>query len=285
MNLNFDVKHLAQGRNWSIAWMSKWGNEDVSIDFDSDTLIDASVLGEMRKHAVTYLYCSSHWAGADLSVFEPVADMVNKIALPCEKQTRVIGLNTLKNLKDISISGDLTDVDFTKFTQLQSLNINETCKGGNWHLCESLNHILIDVSMANLKKLNALKNLRSLSCGRGLKSLEGISDLLALRELRIGGCHLPSLESLGSLPKLRLLMANLMPKLESLKGIEGLPNLEELDVTQCGKLRDVAAISTLTKLKLLQLAFCPHIKSLDGIKLPVDCKVSFVGKGKVSDGF
>jgi len=261
------------------------GVESVSLTFGNDTVLDSAVMDAIRVHEAWHLYCQSIWAGGDLSVFKPVADIVKKISLPAEKATKIVGLNCFANLETMSVSGDLAEVDFTRLTKLKSLSINENSKGGNWHLCEWLNHLMISVNMPNLKKLKALKYLRSLSSTRALKSFEGIADLPALRELRVGGCHLPTVEGLGRLPNLRLLLLNLMPKLESLKGIEGLPILEELDVTQCGGLREVSAISTLKKLKKLELAFCPHIKSLEGIKLPPDCKVDFVPKGKVGDAF
>lgn len=258
--------------------------------FNNDTVLDSTKLAEIQENVLGRdlswsLYCDSWWSGGDLSVFKPVAEHVKKISLPCEKKIKVIGLDCLVNLVQMSVSGDVSEVDFTKFTQLRLLSVNEGCAHGNWHLCESLNHLLIDVPTANLKKLKALKNLWSLSVGRGLKSFEGIADLLALRELRVGGCHLPSVETLGRLPELQLLLLNLMPKLTSLKGIEGLSNLEDLSVTQCGGLRDVSAISVVTKLKKLELNCCPHIKSLDGIKLPQDCVIDFTPKGKVGDAF
>ena len=255
--------------------------------FDSDTVLDSAKLAEIREnpHLSWHLYCESWWAGDDLSVFKPVADSVKKISLPVERGIKVIGIDCLVNLAVMSISGDVSEVDFTKFSHLRHLSVNESCRQGNWHLCESLNYLLIDVPTVNLKKLKALKNLWSLSVGRGLKSFEGVADLPALRELRVGGCHLPSIESLGDLPELRLLLLNLMPKLANLKGIEGLPNLEDLSVTQCGALRDVSAISTLTKLMMLELNCCPHIRSLNSVKLPTDCAVDFIPKGKVGDAF
>lgn len=283
--MDYDFKTLARGKDWVVQWKQLQGEESVSLTFDNDTVLDATVMAAVRKHRAWHLFCRQCWSGDDLSVFKPVADIVEKLSLSSEKSTKIVGLDCLVNLKEIGISGDVSQVDFTKFTSLRSLTVSEKCKGGNWHLCESLDFLLLDVRTPNLKKLKALRNLRSLSCGRGLKSLEGIADLPALRELRIGACHLPSLESLGCLPKLQLLLVNLNPKLENLKGIEGLPNLETLDVSQCGALRDVSAISSLKKLKFLELAFCPHITSLDGISLPENCEVDFVPNGKVSDGF
>ncbi len=275
---------LCSGKIW-IQKTRIQGQESITFRFDNDTVLDSEVMEAIRKHGAWHLYCGRRWSGADLSVFKPVAAIVKKLTLPAEKSTKIVGVDCLSKLESLSISGDLSELDFTKFTELRSLTVNEWCKAGNWHLCESLQDVLVDVAMANLEKLKALKNLKSLSCGRGLKSFEGIADLPALRELRVGNCHLATLESLGDLPNLRLLLLNLMPKLQSLKGIEGSLNLEDLDVSQCGGLRDVSAISMLKKLQNLQLAFCPHIKSLNGIKLPKDCKVDFVPGGKIADGF
>jgi hypothetical protein len=239
----------------------------------------------IRKHGSWHLYCRNWWAGGDLGVFRPVADIVEKLSLSAEKSTRILGIDCLVNLKRLSISGDVSEVDFTKFTTLHALNAKEGCKGGNWHLCESLDYLLVDARTPNLKKLKALKNLRTLICGRGLKSLEGIADLTSLFELRMGPSHLPSLESFGLLPNLRLLLVNLFPKLVSLKGVEGLPNLEGLDVTQCAALRDVSAVSALKNLRTLTLHYCPQLSSLDGIEVPTGCTVSFGANEKVRDGF
>lgn len=283
--MDYEFKTLASGKNWMVEWKRIRDKESVSLTFGNDSVLDATVLDAIRKHRAWHLYCGEIWGGGDLSVFKPVADIVEKISLPAEKSTRIKGLDWLVNLKTMSISGDVSEVDFRKFAKLHSLTVNMGCKDGNWHLCESLDHLLIDVPTSNLKKLKVLTNLRSLSVGRGLKSLEGIADLPALKELRIGPSPLASLESLGHLPNLRLLLVNLLAKLQSLKGIEGLTGLEELDVTQCGGLRDVSSISALTGLKLLTLHFCPHIKLLNGVKLPGNCKVDFLPDGRVGDGF
>ena len=260
--------------------------------FNNDTVIDSKALTEIRETGkrqanppAWHLYCDDWWTGGDLSVFQPIADLVKRISLPCEKGTKVIGLDCLVNVETMAISGDLSEVDFTRFNRLRSLNVNEGSSRGNWHLCRSLDHLLIDVPISNLAKLKSLKNLRSLSVGRGLKSFEGIADLPALRELRVGGCHLASLDSLGKLPQLQLLLLNLMPKLTNLNGIEGLSGLEDLSVTQCGCLQDVSTISALTRLKKLELNCCPHIKSVDNLKLPAGCTIDFVSGGKVGDAF
>jgi len=101
----------------------------------------------------------------------------------------------------------------------------------------------------------------------------------------VGNTHLASLESLGHLPSLRFLLLNLMPKLQSLHGIEGLTQLERLDVSQCGGLRDVSAVSSLSNLQRFTLSCCPHIKSLEGVAIPQGCGVDFAPGGKVSDEF
>jgi Leucine-rich repeat (LRR) protein len=262
-----------------------------AFTFNNDTVLDAAKLADIQgsnrwgTNLSWHLFCDSWWAGRDLSVFKPVAGHVKRISLPCEKGTKVIGLDCLVNLVEMSVSGNVSEVDFTRFSRLRLLSVNEGCVGGNWHLCESLNHLSIDVPIANLKKLRALKNLCSLCVGRGLKSFEGIADLPELTELRVGNCRLASLESLGKLSRLQLLLLNLMPKLTSLKGIEGLSNLETLDVTQCGGLQDISSISKLKNLKELKFGFCPQIKTLSDVKLPGDCKVTFVPGGKVGDGF
>jgi len=278
-------KPLARGKDWDIEWLLRNGQESICFTFNNSTFIDSAALDAIRQHRAWHFYCSELWSGADLSVFAPVADIVEKIALPARKTVPIIGLDSLINLREINISGHVDAIDFTKFANLRSLMVNEQCRGGNWPLCASLDTLSVNVTLPNLTKLAALKNLRVLSCGRGLKSFQGISGLPSLTELRIAGTHLNSLETLGNLPNLEFLLLNLMPKLQTLKGIEGLTALTTLDVTQCGSLRDVTSISTLTTLKKLELYFCPHIKTLVNIKLPADCKIDFQPNGKVSDGF
>lgn len=218
-------------------------------------------------------------------MFAPIAEQIHKVSLSAEKTGTITGLNCLYGIEHLSVSGNASTVDFGKFQRLKTFYVNEDFRGGKWWECESVEFLMLSVAVPNLKKFHRMKKLNSLSIGKGLKSFEGIEDLPALRELRIGGSHLPSIESLGQLPNLRLLMLNLMPKLKSLKGLEGLTGLEVLDVTQCGGLEDVSAISELKNLKNLELGCCPHIHSLDGIAIPDDCAVSFVPGGKVSDGF
>lgn len=283
--MNYDYKVLAQGPAWNVQWKRIRGEESVSLAIERGVQVSEALLSAAQQHRAWHLYFADYWEGGSLRVFEPIQKQITKVSLPAENKTKIQELDCFRFIEKLSISGDLTEVNFRGFEKLHSLNVNEKAKGGNWHECISLEHLQINVPNPNLKKLKALKNLRSLSVGRGLKSLEGASDLPALRELRIGACHLPSLESLGQLQHLRLLLLNLMPKLTSLVGVEGAPNLEELDVTQCGGLADVTAISSLSKLQKLTLHFCPLIKSLDGVNIPAACKVSFGGGGKVREGF
>lgn len=283
--MNYDYKILAQGPAWDVQWKRIRGEESVSLNIERGVQVTESLLSAARQHKAWHLFSANRWDGGSLSVFEPLQGQITRLSLSAEKTTKIEGLEGFRHLNILEIGGDLSAIDFSKMLSLKSLVLIFLSKGGNWHECASLEHLLIDVPTTNLKKLKALKNLRSLSVGRGLKSLEGATNLPALRELRIGACHLASLESMGKLPNLRLLLLNLMPKLTSLRGLDGAPNLEELDVTQCGGLNDVTAIEKLSKLRKLTLHFCPLIKSLDGVMIAPDCKVSFGGGGKVREGF
>lgn len=283
--MNYDFKTLAQGKFWNVQWLRIRGEEQICLTLENGFTVDAEMLNAVLEHKAWHLYFSDRWTGSTLSVFAPIAEQITKLSLGDEKGVKIEGLQCFQLLSTLSVGGDISGTDFTLLRCLKNLTVTERCNRGNWHECESLEHLLIDVPTANLKKLKALKNLRSLSVGRGLKSLEGATDLRTLRELRIGACHLDSLESMGELPNLRLLLLNLMPKLTSLAGVDGASNLEELDVTQCGGLADVSAISRLSKLQKLTLHFCPLIKSLEGVKIPPACKVFFGGGGKVREGF
>lgn len=282
---NYDYKYLAQRRDWSIEWLCTRGKESVILKVEYETIVSDDLVAAAFFHKPWHLYCSGVWENASLERFAPLAPVIRKVGIGGEKHSVVRGLNNFTQLEEASLRGDLSEIDFAAFGKLRTLMVNPGSKKGNWHECVTLEHLQIYVPTPNLKKLTALKNLQTLSVGPGLKSLEGVEDLPALRELRIGGCHLASLESLGQLPNLRLLLLNLMPKLKSLAGVEGASNLEGLDVSQCGGLADVGAISQLSQLKMLYLHFCPHIRSLDGIRIPQTCKVSFTPGGKIRDGF
>jgi len=96
-------------------------------------------------------------------------------------------------------------------------------------------------------------NLTYLICqDSGIKDLSSIHDLVNLEELYLQGNSMTSLETMGDFKKLRRISVAANKTLTTLKGVEKLPALEELQMNKSA-ISDLSGVETLKNLKVVGL--------------------------------
>jgi hypothetical protein len=130
---------------------------------------------------------------------------------------------------------------------------------------------LIDPSLASIEGIQSLRALTSLELRKGtVTSLALLSGLASLAKLEVTSNEaLSSIDGIPSLPALRSVALEYLPKLSSLAPLSSLPALQELSVIDAPSLSpsELALIGTLSGLKSLQL-----------FTLPALTEVSFLAK-------
>jgi Leucine-rich repeat (LRR) protein len=115
-----------------------------------------------------------------------------------------------------------------------------------------------------LHGLVSLKYL-SLGCFDALEGLEDIRALPRLELLSIFRSGIRSLEGMGVLPQLQRLDVQQCGSLTTLMGIAMLPRLEELNITECSALADVKGMEGCPRLRDVRVTG-DGLKSLDGLR-------------------
>ena len=103
------------------------------------------------------------------------------------------------------------------------------------------------------KNLQTRTEVKYLLCqDAGIEDLSSIADLVNLEEMYLQGNNLKSLESMPAFNKLKRLSVAGMKNLVSLKGVERLPALEELQANKSG-VEDLSGVETLKNLRVVGL--------------------------------
>jgi hypothetical protein len=113
---------------------------------------------------------------------------------------------------------------------------------------------------AILEVVRRYENLRYLFLGAVGKptTLEKIA-CLKLKSLVIAGGNLMHIRPIKLMTTLRTLDLRLLKQLETLEGIEALPDLEELKIWGCPKIKDIELVTRLRKLRRLEIECCQDI--------------------------
>ncbi len=196
--------------------------------------------------------------------------------------TSFTGLNSIKSLKKITISGNygienlnflkglnqLSSLEISFCTKLQDIEVlNElpSLKKLEISFCDeimSLNGIskannLIDLtifcdSLKDVRALKNLKNVKRLSCNK-ISSESVLSHMIFLESLYLVGCKdlkvIDEFKNLIELKSLDLTYANI----ENIEGLRRLEGLEKLELNFCDSLVDISPLMGLVNMKELQL--------------------------------
>lgn len=271
------------------------------------TLLKKPIIAPSTLQAITFI---KHLKDLKQFYLQPQKDMVMQEFWDIKDFTPIESLN---NLEDLSISNDETiiDINFTKLKELKKVNLQFPPENVSLYECinlESIDTRYYEKDFTSLYKLQKL-NFFSAYCDN-LESFEGIEKLRSLEDITIETTsNLRELKNLQSdTIKVFYLYAEETNKLKSLKGIEGLPLVENIvlnglkklesinSLSKCHILKiltfkncripnDIDQLSTLKNLQKITLDDCKEINSLEFVtQLPNLKYLSFDGNTKITDG-
>lgn len=169
---------------------------------------------------------------------------VRHFAADCLREaTHVERVNELSQLETLSL-GIFEQRDFRFLEQLPlrltSLSLNQTRS-----------------KRLDLKPLQRLKHLETLSLDGHHKGIEAIQSLAMLKELTLRGISTPDLSFLSPLKKLW----SLRVVLGGIKSFAGIGAIKRLSIIQVREMFDVEILADLAELQNLHLQSLPHIRS------------------------
>ncbi len=186
----------------------------------------------------------------------------------------ISAIHNLRRLRTLSTScRDKTPLDFSQFPLLEDCGLDWRPRSQSIFQCKTLKRLFIDKysdkdttsfrdlvnmeslsfasgSLNDLTGLRPLRKLKKLGLYRlgSLSSLQGIEDLHDLEALEIGTCRkLTTITEVHKLKNLRRLWINNSDEIDSLRPIEGLNRLEEVNFTDSTNILD-GDLSPLTHL-------------------------------------
>jgi len=130
------------------------------------------------------------------------------------------------------------------------------------------------INLSNLDKLEYL----SVKWRKSIKGFENCTRLSSLGLIEFKDQDLAKFRNLENLTDIRIKTASI----ESLNGLQGLANLQSLNIGNCRKLTSINAINQLPKLRNLEFEKCPSIKDYKLVtSLPILESLSFIDCGGI----
>lgn len=167
--------------------------------------------------------------------------------------------NFLEKL-DVTSSSDFDFTFLSNLVNLKKLSINVE---GNK-----------PIDLSNLDKLEYL----SVKWRKSIKGFENCTRLSSLGLIEFKEQDLAKFRNLENLTDIRIKTASI----ESLNGLQGLANLQSLNIGNCKKLTSINAINQLPKLRNLEFEKCPSIKDYKLVtSLPSLESLSFIDCGGI----
>jgi len=184
-------------------------------------------------------------------------------------------LESAQELETLTLVGDFDSIDeLRNSTRIQHLAINSESLN-DFEILRKLTQIKsLDIHCDHLTSLDAfceLKNLETLEVvSKNLTSIEGIRNLKKLKTLRFECGQLEDITALKgkSIEDLSFRSYASPPshphKLSDLSGIDNLPELKTLNLTNCSN-KDFSKLKNLPKLEVLTAEYCRSLESVDGL--------------------
>lgn len=177
-----------------------------------------------------------------------------------KKHVNIKAIGRLKNLQELQIGGDVTDVaPLVKLKNLKLLRFRNIDVNSIKSL-EKLSQLTsLDCNNTNIRDLTPLEkliNLQSLYLSSTqIHSLDALMNLTSLRELDIGLCgQINDVTPLANLTNLAQLRIDHTP-INDINALMNLKNLTNLDLKYCYKITDIKPISNLINLQRLDLSY------------------------------
>lgn len=209
----------------------------------------------------------------------------------------------MKSARQYTATVDLTELKRIESLEYLSLNCNVGEGVESIECLPNLRHLELGKpleSRINFAKLHTLKSFAMEGCSGlemvfkcawleklslpKLKSIDlrFLSDLEALRSLSISNTSLNSLEGIPNIESINLAYA---PKLESLTPLSNCTNLKIINLEKCMRIRDISTIENLADLETLRMDNCGEIESLRPLlRLKQLTNLSFIESTKILDG-
>ncbi|MEM9016305.1 MAG: hypothetical protein AAGC68_04775 [Verrucomicrobiota bacterium] len=188
-------------------------------------------------------------------------ELLDVTPFPTLRQLYLDGCAGLVELNGLGKLSELTDLDLSNSTALNQINGIENLE----------NLVVLDlrnVALSDFSGVGSLPSLRVLRMGgqESIETLEVFSGLSELREIHLEACA--NLRSLKGIPSTVSQYAGFThcPQLQSIEGIEGATNLEQLDLTGCENLDDIAPVKALENLVQLSLVNCRKVTDLEPVE-------------------
>lgn len=161
---------------------------------------------------------------------------------------------------DVTSSSDFDFSFLSRLTNLKKLSLN--AEGNN------------EIDLRDQLKLEYL----SIKWRRSTKGLDHCTQLSSLCLIEFGEDDLSKASTLKNLTDIRVKTASI----QSLFGLQGLVNLQSLNVGNCKKLQSIKTINHLLKLKEIYFDTCPNVKDyVEVTDLPNLETLSLIDCGKV----
>jgi hypothetical protein len=205
------------------------------------------------------------WKGNDIGFLSSLPDLAAVTVFDWTLDD-VRPIHVLHKLRTLEISTYCkTEIDFATFPQLEDCALEWRPKAISIFDCKTLKKLFVNhYNLHETELFGRLTGLEELAIlNAPVKNLLGLSRLHRLRKLRLAGLR----------------------GLTSLKGVESLVNLEELDINTCRKIRSIKEIGNLTRLRKLYLNDNGKIQSIKPIdELRHLESVLFCGSTEFVDG-
>lgn len=209
----------------------------------------------------------------------------------------------MKSARQYTATVDLTELKRIESLEYLSLNCNvgeglESIEG-----LPNLKHLELGEpleSRVNFGKLHALRSFAMENCSglesvfkctlleklslRNLKAIDlrFLTHLEGLRNLSVSNTFLNSLEGIPNIESINLAY---VPKLVSLAPLSNCTNLKVIGLEKCKRIRDISPLENLKNLESLRMDNCGEIESLRPLlKLEKLTNLSFIESTKILDG-
>ncbi len=201
-------------------------------------------------------------------------------------------LECLPELEYLSVSNSeiFVDIDFSKLPRLKEVNLQTVEGNTTLYECNKLERLDSRYHEKDFLSLSKLRRLNYLSLYAGnLTTFIGIDNLTSLNDFRLEvtakfktfnglisnsietfifyseRCNVKSLEGIGGLGKVKVILFTGLKKLESIGNLDKCSYIEELEFKKCVLPDDISKIEILNNIKILRLLNCKNLSSISFI--------------------
>ncbi len=241
----------------------------------------------------------------DISAFNSIKNIRSLLHISAFYGKEFNGFQNLENVSTIEIISDSVKTNTVKFPKLESVTNmlfgrtysdtqqSYTCDSIKVVECKMLTEIKGDFIMSasitdfsgfpKLEKIGGQVLLQTLG-----KNLKGLENLKSIDRIVIGGANLESLEGLEGLKSINShLEIAFARNITSLKGLENLEVLGNLNINNTQSLTDISALSKITTIEGIYINGVAKLSTLEGLhnieEITGALTLGFVGQGSFMD--